>query len=44
MRQSSNKDILFEEIKSWEHFEYALREVTKNMIKDKIDALKNLLS
>jgi hypothetical protein len=26
MRQSSNKDILFEEIKSWEHFEYALRE------------------
>jgi hypothetical protein len=26
MDQSSNKDILREEIKSWEHFEYALRE------------------
>ncbi len=26
MVHSSNKDILIEEIKSWEHFEYALRE------------------
>jgi len=26
MNQSSNKDILREKIKSWEHFEYALRE------------------
>ncbi|MFL6358002.1 MAG: hypothetical protein ACJ72V_01510 [Nitrososphaeraceae archaeon] len=26
MDQSSNKDILREEIKSWEHFEYTLRE------------------
>ncbi|MFL6434900.1 MAG: hypothetical protein ACJ71O_14340 [Nitrososphaeraceae archaeon] len=26
MDQSSNKDILSEEIKSWEHFEYTLRE------------------
>jgi hypothetical protein len=26
MDQSQDKDILCEEIKSWEHFEYALRE------------------